>query len=486
MCAALAEAHTKGIVHRDLKPANILVTSTATQNDIAKVVDFGIAKMKDGSATLTMTGAVVGTPGYVAPELFDGKEPSPATDLYALGVVAFEFFCGCAPFPGKTPMELIKAHILSQPAAPSLVVSNLPPAVDRLVLSLLAKDPAERPQTAQAVDAMLVEALNNVYDAPAPALAPHARTETHLQGTPLTGTLKPTSDPAPPPTTTPKRSPLLLGGIAAAAVVAVVAVAGLSGILKPTVTVTVVDAGVTLGGEAVDVAVASVAAVADIDAGTVAVRDVRVTNPEGHEIYDSLTFKSRDAGVDLDALQVKRGNILKVLRAGREPTPSNTEVVPVAAPAAVAAVADAGVAVVEHAALKALVTRHVAGDEDVDEDVAASAPARPVDASAASAKVAVVSVVGALDRSDVVPVVEGTVAGLRQCYARRLAREPQLEGTLRVELAIDDGKVRSAKHKVHLSDALELCVARNLGSLRFSKKTKSTSIALITIDLKKS
>jgi serine/threonine-protein kinase len=171
VCAALAEAHAKGIVHRDLKPANVLVTSTTTQQDIAKVVDFGIAKMRDGGATLTMTGAVVGTPGYVAPELFDGHEPSPQTDLYALGVVAFELLCGRAPFPGKTPMELIKAHILTAPASPSLYASELPPALDALVLSLLAKDPATRPQSAADVD-LALQSLQLLTPAPASSSEP--------------------------------------------------------------------------------------------------------------------------------------------------------------------------------------------------------------------------------------------------------------------------------------------------------------------------
>jgi eukaryotic-like serine/threonine-protein kinase len=100
VCAALAEAHAHGIIHRDLKPQNIMLTSTSTQQDVVKVVDFGIARLADhGNAALTRTGAVVGTPGYVAPEFFDGAPASPMSDLYAVGVVAYELLAGVTPFP---------------------------------------------------------------------------------------------------------------------------------------------------------------------------------------------------------------------------------------------------------------------------------------------------------------------------------------------------------------------------------------------------
>lgn len=174
VCAALTEAHTKGIIHRDLKPANVIVSATSTHVDVAKVVDFGIAKLKEtGNKSLTMTGAIVGTPGYVAPELFHGLEPSPQADLYALGVMAFDILCGGPPFKGNTAAELLKQHLFDPPPAPSSRAAGLPPALDALVLSLLEKDPSKRPASARDVDAALA-ALAGVVVVP---LAPSQSTE---------------------------------------------------------------------------------------------------------------------------------------------------------------------------------------------------------------------------------------------------------------------------------------------------------------------
>ncbi len=174
ICAALAEAHGKGIVHRDLKPQNVMLTSTSTQQDIAKVVDFGIAKMKDGGKTLTATGAVVGTPGYVAPELFDGKEPSSQSDLYALGVVAYELVCGQAPFPGKTPMELIKAALFTDPLPMRAFLRDVPTGLEQLVRDLLQKDPARRPASARVVDERLAALQHAAQQGPLSTSQSHA------------------------------------------------------------------------------------------------------------------------------------------------------------------------------------------------------------------------------------------------------------------------------------------------------------------------
>ncbi len=231
ICAALYEAHEKGIVHRDLKPANVIITSTATQSDVPKVVDFGIAKLRDsGPKNLTMTGAVVGTPGYVAPELFHGIEPSPAADLYALGVLAFDLLCGGPPFKGNTAAELLKQHLFDPPPAPSSVMAGLPLAFDALVLSLLEKDPARRPASALEVDRTLASILDG-NAASVVAVTPLLPT----QPTEL-GTLTPTpptrnnlviaaATPAPLP---PPRPSLVLplaliaGGVAIALIVGVV------------------------------------------------------------------------------------------------------------------------------------------------------------------------------------------------------------------------------------------------------------------------
>lgn len=164
---ALAEAHARGIVHRDLKPPNVMLTSTSTQQDVVKVVDFGIARMAEGGGrTLTQTGAVVGTAGYVAPELFDGAAPSASSDLYALGVVAYELLGGTAPFPGGTPLEILKAVLFGEPTPLRAFARDLPPGLDTLVMALLEKDPAKRPASARDVDAALAAIQSAPLDLP--------------------------------------------------------------------------------------------------------------------------------------------------------------------------------------------------------------------------------------------------------------------------------------------------------------------------------
>lgn len=133
---ALAVAHRAGIVHRDVKPANLLVTSDRT----VKITDFGIARALD-SVALTRTGSVMGTPQYLSPEQARGNPSTPASDVYSLGVVAFECLAGRRPFEAETPVATALAH-LQQP------VPQLPPSVPgplaAVVRRALAKDPAER------------------------------------------------------------------------------------------------------------------------------------------------------------------------------------------------------------------------------------------------------------------------------------------------------------------------------------------------------
>ncbi len=137
---ALAAAHARGVVHRDIKPGNLLVT----EDGQLKLTDFGIAR-GDTSVTLTQTGMVMGTAQYISPEQASGRPASGASDLYALGVVAYECLAGTPPFTGDSPVALALAHTRDDP--PELP-EHVPAEIDNLVFSLLQKDPQDRPSTA--------------------------------------------------------------------------------------------------------------------------------------------------------------------------------------------------------------------------------------------------------------------------------------------------------------------------------------------------
>src|SRR5215468_1953714 len=142
VAAALTAAHAAGLVHRDIKPANLLLAPDGA----VKITDFGIAHAA-GSAPLTRTGTLPGTPGYLAPERALGGSARPASDLYSLGVVAWECLAGAPPFTGM-PLEVASAHAHRDlPPLPAAV----PAAVAGLVAELTAKDQAARPPSAAAV-----------------------------------------------------------------------------------------------------------------------------------------------------------------------------------------------------------------------------------------------------------------------------------------------------------------------------------------------
>jgi len=139
VAAGLQVAHSAGVVHRDIKPSNIMFTSAGT----VRITDFGIAYAV-GSAPVTVTGTVMGTPGYLAPERIDGAQAGPASDLYALGVVAYECLAGARPFAG-TPLEVAIAH-RDRPLPP--LPPWVPAEVAEFVMVLTAKDPRWRPASA--------------------------------------------------------------------------------------------------------------------------------------------------------------------------------------------------------------------------------------------------------------------------------------------------------------------------------------------------
>jgi TolB-like protein/tetratricopeptide (TPR) repeat protein len=138
LAEALAEVHSVGIVHRDLKPANILMTPRGP-----KIVDFGLASLR-GAPRLTMEGAVVGTPIIMSPEQFRGETCDHRTDLWALGCIFYECLVGRAPFGGNTMFAVMNAVLNDDPPSPSRVRSEVPNAIDFLVMKLLRKDPGLR------------------------------------------------------------------------------------------------------------------------------------------------------------------------------------------------------------------------------------------------------------------------------------------------------------------------------------------------------
>src|SRR3954447_9757506 len=137
---ALQAAHDAGVVHRDIKPGNLLLTADGR----VKVTDFGISRARN-SVPLTQTGAIMGTAFYLSPEQASGRPVTPASDLYSLGVVAYEPLSGRKPFLGDTPVSVALAQVREEP--PSLP-EGCDPRVRRLVMRLLAKDPDERPASA--------------------------------------------------------------------------------------------------------------------------------------------------------------------------------------------------------------------------------------------------------------------------------------------------------------------------------------------------
>lgn len=144
--AALRFAHAAGVVHRDIKPANLVLHDDST----VKLIDFGLARLTEEGSSLTPDGAAMGTIAYVAPESARGVDNDERSDLYSLGCVLYELLCGRPPFVGDVP-SIAYAHVREEPDHVSTHRVDAPDDLAELVMSLLAKDPALRPQSAEAV-----------------------------------------------------------------------------------------------------------------------------------------------------------------------------------------------------------------------------------------------------------------------------------------------------------------------------------------------
>ena len=156
---ALDYSHRSGIVHRDIKPGNVMLT----RNGEVKVMDFGIARaVSDAQATMTQTAQVIGTAQYLSPEQARGERVDARSDLYSTGCLLYELLTGRPPFLGDSPVAIAYQHVRENPVPPSRLDPEIPPWADSIVLRAMAKDPAQRYQSAAEMRTDIQRALSGV------------------------------------------------------------------------------------------------------------------------------------------------------------------------------------------------------------------------------------------------------------------------------------------------------------------------------------
>ncbi|MEM6993904.1 MAG: serine/threonine-protein kinase, partial [Myxococcota bacterium] len=222
--SGLAAAHARGVVHRDVKPSNILLVDDSSGGAQVKIVDFGVAKLagQPVSKVLTQVDDVVGTVAYMSPEQAEGRAADRRSDIYALGVTAYELATGRVPFEGRDMFQVMMGHLETAPRPPSDLVDGFPPAANAFILRCLAKRPEARFQTMDEVLAMLQNAASPdavslpppVLDASRSAPATAANTTDEARGpdafddeAPTGYFFKPVEPPANPPPSNPPVAP---------------------------------------------------------------------------------------------------------------------------------------------------------------------------------------------------------------------------------------------------------------------------------------
>ena len=225
VAASLADAHQQSIVHRDLKPDNVMLVDKGRARDIVRVLDFGIAKLRDDSrstqAAMTQAGDMLGTPQYMAPEQIRGEAIDGRTDIYALGCMIYEMVTARLPYEAPTILAMLTKHLTEVVPPPSARRPELalPPAIDQIELAAMSKDPNARPPTMDHYGEMLAAVLQNLPADPnrgasvgmnaigAPPITPVPYTQTPPLATPSPPAQTPAPATAPyvpppiPPTT---------------------------------------------------------------------------------------------------------------------------------------------------------------------------------------------------------------------------------------------------------------------------------------------